>query len=154
MRIDAQIFLISLQALGSVQCMKLLIVLIIVLNAHLGFAKASDVCTWEGQGFVFSTNGYTWGGGEFENLQACTDVLRATLIFLDFGQKESTGKITFKDKFGNRSHCQVSALQFPFSEPSNDFLAMMEKAYHSQSSPAEIRPFINYLDQNLNLLCP
>lgn len=145
--------MISRLAVYSLSEMKSSILFVILFTASTALARFSDVCLWQGAGFIFTTTGYSWGGGDFDSLEECTDALRATLIFLDFGQGDSKGEIIFTAKNGEKYFCQMIPRQFPFSKGSEDFNKMMERAYNSNSSAAEIAAYRDYLNENLSLIC-
>jgi len=116
---------------------------------------ASEPCVWENEnGFSFETVGYMWGGSSFSTLDECGVALRATLIFVDFGQGNGTGEITFVDHSGLSYTCEIKTITFPYSEPSPEFKEVMLRASNGKSSASEVAKFRNYIDANLEITCP
>ena len=117
-------------------------------------APADYVCLWQNKADLkLATQGYTFGNGSVSTFEECGIALRAMMMFIDFGQGDGTGTITFTEPSGKSNTCSVQPAKLPFDPQPPAFSDVMWLVYKGRASVVEVSEFKTYLDENLAIDC-
>ena len=125
-----------------------------LISTNASANSSAEICEWENKaGYTYSTDGHTWGGSDFSSLQECSNIVRAALISIDYGQGDGTGILTFAKAAQEQTLCKVKALKFPYSQAPNGFYDVIQRAFEGTTSAKELEPYQAFLDRNLRVRC-